>query len=90
MQTVMDEREFLDVKETARFLRVHPATVYRAVADGRLPVVRLGDRGAIRVPAAALTPKGQRSAPYWQLPVEKPRIPKWVLGDADEYLAARA
>jgi excisionase family DNA binding protein len=40
------------VSEVAAELDVHPATVYRAIASGRLRALRVGmGRGAIRVPA---------------------------------------
>ncbi|MET9222358.1 helix-turn-helix domain-containing protein [Streptomyces sp. NPDC003300] len=55
----------LRVKEVADRLRVHPATVYRWIADGRLPAVRYGKPivpgtpikgggGSIRIPEDAL------------------------------------
>ncbi|WP_327335896.1 helix-turn-helix domain-containing protein [Streptomyces sp. NBC_01324] len=55
----------LRVKEVADRLRVHPATVYRWIAEGRLPAVRygkpiepgamrLGGGGSIRIPEDAL------------------------------------
>lgn len=37
------ECEFLTVKETARFLKVHEQTVYRKLWAGELPGVRVGD-----------------------------------------------
>jgi excisionase family DNA binding protein len=44
------------VKAVAEMLDVHPATVYRAIADGRLDAYKIGTgRGALRVPAEALT-----------------------------------
>lgn len=55
----------LRVKEVATRLKVHPATVYRWINEGRLQAVRYGQPlvagpaakgsgGAIRVPEAAL------------------------------------
>lgn len=55
----------LRVKEVADHLNVHPATVYRWIADGRLPAVRYGKPivpgtpikgggGSIRVPEDAV------------------------------------
>ena len=55
----------LRVKEVADRLRVHPATVYRWIAEGRLPAVRYGrpvtpgqslkgGGGSIRIPEEAL------------------------------------
>jgi len=60
------EPTVLRVKEVADRLRVHPATVYRWIADGRLPAVRYGkpitpgqpikgSGGSIRIPEEALT-----------------------------------
>lgn len=49
--------ELLDVAEAAEFLRLSKISVYRACASGRLPVVRLNDRGKIRIPASALEPR---------------------------------
>jgi excisionase family DNA binding protein len=60
------EPNVLRVKEVADRLRVHPATVYRWIADGRLPAVRYGKPiapgqplegggGSIRIPEDALT-----------------------------------
>jgi excisionase family DNA binding protein len=56
----------LRVKEVAKVLRVHPATVYRWIDEGHMPAVRYGrpvvvgetkrqrGGGAIRVPESAL------------------------------------
>ncbi|MFD8142468.1 helix-turn-helix domain-containing protein [Streptomyces sp. NPDC059708] len=55
----------LRVKEVAKRLKVHPATVYRWINEGRLEAVRYGkphvcgaaakgSGGAIRVPESAL------------------------------------
>lgn len=60
------EPNVLRVKEVADRLRVHPATVYRWIADGRLAAVRYGKPiipgtpiagggGSIRIPEEALT-----------------------------------
>ena len=54
MSTLAAETEFLTVAEFAALLRVSEPTVYRRVADGTLPVVRLSENGAIRIPASAL------------------------------------
>ena len=56
MSTDVHEREWLAVKEFARELNVHVASVYRAVHEGRLPVVRLSETGAIRIHRSALNP----------------------------------
>jgi integrase len=62
MSTLADETEFLTVAEFAARLRVSEPTVYRRVADGTLPVVRLSDNGAIRIPASALEFPAGRAA----------------------------
>jgi len=50
MFTVANRSELLTVKEAAVRLRLHPLTVRRMIADGRLPAVQLGGRGtSIRV-----------------------------------------
>ena len=43
------------VKAVAAMLDVHPATIYRAIADGRLDAYKIGTgRGALRIPDRAL------------------------------------
>lgn len=54
MDTHAETTRFLTVHETAQLLRVDRGTVYRAIADGRLPHLQLGPRGAIRIDAAQL------------------------------------
>jgi excisionase family DNA binding protein len=50
MLTQAERGELLTVKEVAARLRVHPMTVRRMIADGRIPAVRFGGpRSAIRV-----------------------------------------
>jgi excisionase family DNA binding protein len=56
VSTDVHEREWLAVTEFARELNVHVASVYRAVHEGRLPVVRLSETGAIRIHRSALNP----------------------------------
>ena len=46
------EHRFLTVAEVARLLRLSRNTVYRLVATGAIPAVRVG--GGIRVPLAML------------------------------------
>jgi excisionase family DNA binding protein len=46
---------FLTVEEAARYLRVSPPTLYRRIAQGVLPAVRLGPgSGPLRIPVAEL------------------------------------
>lgn len=56
----------LRVKEVADRLRVHPATVYRWIAEGRMPALRYGKPiepgvvmqgggGSIRIPESAVS-----------------------------------
>jgi excisionase family DNA binding protein len=56
MQSIAQRREeLMRVKEVARALDQHPATIYRKIAAGMLPAVRLGDEhAAIRVRRAEL------------------------------------
>jgi excisionase family DNA binding protein len=56
MSTDMREREWLAAKEVANALGVHVTAVYRAFHEGRLPVVRLSEGGAIRIHRSALNP----------------------------------
>lgn len=51
------QSEYLSVAEAARLLDLSEATVYRAVWRGDVPVVRLSENGAIRIPRAALEPQ---------------------------------
>src|SRR4029453_9381615 len=47
--------EFLTVEEVAAEWRQHPATIYRKVAAGEIPAVRLGDGlSALRIPRREL------------------------------------
>ena len=46
------ERRFYSVAEVARMLGMSQMTVYRAIADGEFPAVRI--RGRLIVPAKAL------------------------------------
>ena len=57
MSTDTRGREWLAAKEFAHELGVHVTAVYRAVQEGRLPVVRLSNTGAIRIHRSALIPK---------------------------------
>ena len=56
------ETEYLSVAEAASLLNLSEPTIYRRVWDGSLPVVRLSEHGAIRIPRSAL-----------ELPVGAPR-----------------
>ena len=48
------DRELLHLKEAARELGCHPATLRRHIADGELQAVRLGRRGGYRISREAL------------------------------------
>ncbi len=63
MSTLAEQSPFLTVAEFAARLRVSEPTVYRRVADGTLPVVRLTENGAIRIPADALDEFARPSEP---------------------------
>jgi excisionase family DNA binding protein len=55
MPTIAKRREeFLAPKEVAAELGLHVSAIYRAVERGELPVVRLGQRSSIRIPASAI------------------------------------
>jgi excisionase family DNA binding protein len=63
MQTITNTPDnFLAPKEAAARLGVHVSAIYRAIERGDLPVVRLGRRGAIRIPVSALDAKPQAAA----------------------------
>jgi excisionase family DNA binding protein len=51
---MITDSQFLTVEQVARLLHVTPTTVYRAIARGTLPAVRLSAK-VVRIPAAALT-----------------------------------
>ena len=59
--------QYLTVGELACMLRVRQVTLYRAVQAHRLPAVRVGEVGPIRLPVAelsrALIPRGPALAP---------------------------
>lgn len=44
----------LTVKEVAKFLKLHPITVYRLIAKGDIKAVRIGTRQGIRIDEADL------------------------------------
>ena len=46
--------EVLTINEVAALLRVGRATIEQAIADGRIPAVRLGARTAWRISRAAI------------------------------------
>jgi excisionase family DNA binding protein len=60
MSHTLMHRDFLTVTEYAAHYRLAVPTVYRWVAQGRIPAVRPGGTGPIRIPVEALDP---RSAP---------------------------
>jgi excisionase family DNA binding protein len=52
--TLTVEREYLTVAEAAVLWRVSIPTVYRKIAAGGVPHIRVGTDGPIRIPACAL------------------------------------
>jgi len=42
--TITIERKYLNAKEAAAYMRLHPNTVYQLVNQGRLTCVRAGNR----------------------------------------------
>jgi excisionase family DNA binding protein len=52
--TLTVAREFLTVAEAAALWRVSVPTVYRRVAAGDVPHIRIGTDGPIRIPASAI------------------------------------
>jgi len=52
MATLVQQRTYLTVPETAARLRVSAKTIYRLIANGQLPVVRVGSQ--IRIDELAL------------------------------------
>lgn len=52
----MDTRasEFLTAEELAREVRASKASVYRAIHNGELAAVRLGENGALRISRGAV------------------------------------
>lgn len=48
------QREYATVTEAAALWRVAPKTVYRMIKQGRVPHVRVGGDGPIRIPVEAL------------------------------------
>ena len=51
METLTDTPRLLTVREAAAQLGCCQKTIHRAVAAGKLPAVRLGQRGRIRIRA---------------------------------------
>jgi excisionase family DNA binding protein len=43
-----DDRDILTVKEISDLLRLHPATVYRLVKQGKIPSFRIGSEWRFR------------------------------------------
>ena len=48
---------YVSVAQVARALDLSEATIYRRVWDRSLPVLRLSEHGAIRIPRDALEPR---------------------------------
>ena len=67
------EPSFLSVAEAARTLGLSEDTIYRRVADGSLPTLRLTENGAIRIPRTALDESPARAPRTGSVPaVEAP------------------
>ena len=54
MQTNSSDRPLLSVTEAGELLGVSVSTAYRMAEAGQLPVIRLGERGTMRVVKAKL------------------------------------
>jgi excisionase family DNA binding protein len=66
----IDREAYLTVKEVAERLRLHPITVRRLIASGRLPAVRIGR--AVRVREGDVGSVGTRDVPARGLPYRWP------------------
>jgi excisionase family DNA binding protein len=54
-ENAREASKLMTVKEVAAAWRQHEVTIYKKIAAGSVPYVRLGDnRGAIRIPRSAL------------------------------------
>jgi excisionase family DNA binding protein len=53
-----EQPDYLTVAEVSSLFRVSMPTVYRRVADGQLPAVRIG--ATIRIPLSAVEPRARR------------------------------
>ncbi|HEX2112696.1 MAG TPA: helix-turn-helix domain-containing protein [Gaiellaceae bacterium] len=86
--TTSDAPAYLCVAEVAQTLGLSEATVYRRVWDGSLPVVRLSEHGAIRIPTSVLTEFARPSEPP---PVRRgpagPRVDSRLHGGGDKEAA---
>lgn len=49
MTTLLEKPALLTVTEAAAYLRISRRTVYRRIADGDLPALRLGPRRPLRI-----------------------------------------
>lgn len=47
-----EEARFVSISDAARHLAVNRTRMYELVAQGRVPAVRLGEHGTIRIPVA--------------------------------------
>jgi excisionase family DNA binding protein len=80
--TLTVEREYLTVAEVAALWRVSVPTIYRHVAAGRVPHIRVGGRdGPIRIPASAVVSVSVDGSPAGGSfagadPARAPRDPK--------------
>jgi excisionase family DNA binding protein len=60
------EAAYLSVAETARLLGLSEPTIYRRVRDGTLPVLRLTETGAIRIPRDVIEVQRERERNYYE------------------------
>jgi excisionase family DNA binding protein len=72
--TLTVERAYLTVTEAADLWRVSVPSVYRWVAAGRVPAIRVGGSGPIRIPASAIAPPETDTPPERRAPGSAPAV----------------
>lgn len=78
---IATESDYLTVAEAAKLLKVHPTTIRRWIADGRLPVTRLGER-SMRIDRTALIPvRDARQMPPSFLDTHSPSLRRRLTSD---------
>jgi len=82
LRSYSTKSEVYTVREVARILRVSSGVVYRAIETGSIPVIDLGDRRPLRIPARWLD---QQLAPDFE---SYPPLTMKTVGNADEEAAA--